>query len=78
MKFVYVIMIDAVGNMRSTEDTPVMAFGSREEAERYLKDHTVVYNGTKIQCSGYSAVIVGIQFMKYHDHSQYVFHGNGD
>jgi hypothetical protein len=78
MKFVYLIMIDGAGNMRSTEDEPVMAFGSREEAERYLKDHTVKHPRGDSYCGGYSAKIIGVQFMKYLDNSTYLTHGNGD
>jgi hypothetical protein len=88
MKFVYLIMIDSSGSMRSTEDEPVMAFGSREEAERYLNDNTIKSDPTSHNyingrcytsyCGGFSAKIIGVQFMNYLDNSKYLTHGNGD
>lgn len=37
---IYVVMVDYNGNMRSSCDSPKIAFKTKEEAENYIKENT--------------------------------------
>lgn len=68
MKSIFVIMVDTDGTMRSSCDSPVGAFFSREAAQKYLDANTKEcdshYGGkTTSYCGGYEARIREIKIM---------------
>lgn len=55
---IYIVMVDLDGMMRSTCDTPVASFATKELAEQYIKNNT---NGSVI-CGGYEAKVVECKY----------------